>query len=78
TERLNVIAAILPGPWHPAVVAKQLATIDQLNQGRVAIKVVSGWFKGEFTAIGEPWLAHDERYCRSEEFSRAVKGVWTQ
>jgi FMNH2-dependent dimethyl sulfone monooxygenase len=78
TERLKVIAAILPGPWHPAVVAKQLATIDQLNAGRVAINVVSGWFKGEFTAIGEPWLEHDERYRRSEEFIRAVKGVWTQ
>lgn len=78
TERLKVIAAILPGPWHPAVVAKQLATIDQLNQGRVAINVVSGWFKGEFTTIGEPWLEHDERYRRSEEFIRAVKGVWTQ
>ena len=26
TEKLKVIAAILPGPWHPAVVAKQLAT----------------------------------------------------
>ncbi len=25
TEKLKVIAAILPGPWHPAVVAKQLA-----------------------------------------------------
>ncbi|MEX3613690.1 MAG: dimethyl sulfone monooxygenase SfnG [Burkholderia gladioli] len=78
TERLKVIAAILPGPWHPAVVAKQLATIDQLTGGRVAINVVSGWFKGEFTAIGEPWLEHDERYRRSEEFIRAVCGVWTE
>ncbi|WP_186113554.1 dimethylsulfone monooxygenase SfnG [Burkholderia gladioli] len=78
TERLKVIAAILPGPWHPAVVAKQLATIDQLTGGRVAINVVSGWFKGEFTAIGEPWLEHDERYRRSEEFIRAVRGVWTE
>lgn len=78
TEKLKVIAAILPGPWHPAVVAKQLATIDQLTGGRVAINVVSGWFKGEFTAIGEPWLEHDERYRRSEEFIRAVKGVWTE
>lgn len=78
TERLKVIAAILPGPWHPAVVAKQLATIDQFTGGRVAINVVSGWFKGEFTALGEPWLEHDERYRRSEEFIRAVRGVWTE
>ena len=32
--------------------AKQLATIDQLTNGRIAINLVSGWFKGEFHAIG--------------------------
>lgn len=78
TEKLKVIAAILPGPWHPAVVAKQLATIDQLTNGRVAVNIVSGWFKGEFTGIGEPWLEHDERYRRSEEFIRVLKGIWTE
>ncbi|WP_459205278.1 dimethylsulfone monooxygenase SfnG [Pseudomonas sp. MLB6B] len=78
TEKLKVIAAILPGPWSPALAAKQLATIDQFTAGRVAVNVVSGWFKGEFRAIGEPWLDHDERYRRSEEFIRALKGIWTQ
>jgi dimethylsulfone monooxygenase len=78
TTKLKVLAAILPGPWHPAVVAKQIATIDHISNGRIAINVVSGWFKGEFTAIGEPWLEHDERYRRSNEFIRAIKGIWTQ
>jgi FMNH2-dependent dimethyl sulfone monooxygenase len=78
TTRLKVLAAILPGPWHPAVVAKQIATIDHISNGRIAINVVSGWFKGEFTAIGEPWLEHDERYRRSNEFIRALKGIWTE
>ncbi|MFT4267427.1 MAG: dimethyl sulfone monooxygenase SfnG [Xenophilus sp.] len=78
TTRLKVLAAILPGPWNPAVVAKQLATIDHISNGRIAINVVSGWFKGEFQAIGEPWLEHDERYRRSNEFIRALKGIWTQ
>ncbi|MCG2609028.1 MULTISPECIES: dimethylsulfone monooxygenase SfnG [unclassified Acinetobacter] len=78
TEKLKVIAAILPGPWKPALAAKQLATIDHLTQGRIAINVVSGWFQGEFDAIGEEWPTHDERYARSEEFIRALKGIWTQ
>ncbi|CAN0628574.1 FMNH(2)-dependent dimethylsulfone monooxygenase [Burkholderia multivorans] len=78
TTKLKVLAAILPGPWHPAVVAKQLSTIDHISNGRIAINVVSGWFKGEFTAIGEPWLEHDERYRRSKEFIQALKGIWTQ
>ncbi len=78
TTRLKVIAAILPGPWKPALAAKQLATIDQLTEGRIAVNIVSGWFRGEFNAIGEHWLEHDERYRRSEEFIRVLKGIWTQ
>lgn len=78
TTKLKVLAAILPGPWNPAVVAKQLATIDHISGGRVGINIVSGWFKDEFTAIGEPWLEHDERYRRSKEFIQALKGIWTQ
>src|ERR671934_79422 len=30
------------------------------------------------TALGEPWLEHDERYRRSEEFIRYLRGAWTQ
>lgn len=78
TTKLKVIAAILPGPWTPALLAKQISTIDHLTEGRIAVNIVSGWFRGEFYAIGEPWLEHDERYRRSEEFIRALKGIWTQ
>jgi FMNH2-dependent dimethyl sulfone monooxygenase len=78
TRTLKVIAALLPGPWNPALAAKQIATINHLTNARVAVNVVSGWFRGEFAAIGEPWLDHDERYRRSEEFIRALRGIWTE
>jgi len=78
TERLKVIAAILPGPWNPTLAAKQIATINNLTNGRVAVNIVSGWFRGEFAAIGEHWLDHDERYRRSEEFIRALRGIWSE
>jgi FMNH2-dependent dimethyl sulfone monooxygenase len=77
TQRLKVIAAIHPGLWHPGVLAKWIATADRLSNGRAAINVVSGWFKDEFTKLGEPWLEHGERYRRSEEFIRFVKEIWT-
>ncbi|KAF2001528.1 methanesulfonate monooxygenase [Amniculicola lignicola CBS 123094] len=77
TKRLKVIAAILPGPWNPAVAAKQLASIDNYSNGRIAVNIVSGWFKGEFTALGEWWLEHAERYRRSNEFIRSLRGIWT-
>ncbi len=78
TEKLKVIAALLPGPWNPAVAAKQIATISQLTNARVSVNIVSGWFRGEFHAIGEPWFDHDERCRRSEEFINALRGIWTE
>lgn len=73
-----MIAALLPGPWNPAVAAKQIASIDHYSKGRVAVNVVSGWFKLEFTSIGQWWLDHAERYRRSREFIACLKGIWTQ
>ncbi|MBD3920437.1 dimethyl sulfone monooxygenase SfnG [Paenibacillus sp. PR3] len=78
TSKINLIAAVLPGLWHPGTVAKMLSTIDQISRGRVAVNIVSGWFKGEFQSYGEPWLDHDERYRRSEEFIRVLRDLWTK
>ncbi|MBK0867932.1 MULTISPECIES: dimethylsulfone monooxygenase SfnG [unclassified Saccharopolyspora] len=78
TERLKLIVAAHPGLWHPAILAKFGITADIISQGRFAVNIVSGWFKGEFTGLGEPWLEHDERYRRTEEFIRVLRGLWTQ
>ncbi|KAI9711595.1 MAG: hypothetical protein M1812_007117 [Candelaria pacifica] len=78
TEKLILIAALLPGPWNPAIAAKQIASIDNYSKGRIAVNVVSGWFKLEFTSIGQWWLDHAERYRRSNEFIRCLKGIWTE
>ncbi|WP_409183108.1 dimethylsulfone monooxygenase SfnG [Amycolatopsis sp. VS8301801F10] len=77
TQRLKVIAAVHPGLWQPGVLAKFVASADVISGGRAAVNVVSGWFKDEFTGLGEPWLEHDERYRRSEEFIRVLKQLWT-
>ena len=72
------MAALLPGPWNPAIAAKQIASIDNYSKGRMAVNVVSGWFKLEFTSIGQWWLDHAERYRRSREFIACLKGIWTE
>ena len=58
--------------------AKQIASIDNYSKGRVAVNVVSGWFKKEFLSIGQWWLDHSERYRRSREFIACLKGIWTE
>lgn len=78
TETLELITACHPGLWHPGVVAKIQATLDVVSAGRTSINIVSGWFRGEFRGYGEPWLEHAERYRRSEEFVRILKGMWNE
>jgi FMNH2-dependent dimethyl sulfone monooxygenase len=78
TDRINILAALHPGLWHPGIVAKMGATIDHMSGGRWGLNITTGWFKEEFTGFGEPWLDHDERYRRSEEFIRVLTGLWTE
>ena len=78
TQRLKVIAAVHPGQWPPAVLAKLAATAQELHDNRFCLNVVSGWFKREYTDLGLPWLDHEERYRRAEEFIEVLRGLWTQ
>lgn len=75
TSRLNVIAALHPGLWHPAMIAKFAASMAIATGGRFHVNIISGWFKDEFIRLGEKWLEHDERYRRSEEFVTVLRGL---
>lgn len=78
TDELHVIGAVHPGLWEPGPLANFIATADRISDGRFSINVVSGWFKGEFTGFGQPWLEHDERYARSSEFIEVLQALWTE
>lgn len=78
TERLRVIAAVHPGQWPPHILAKLAATAQELHGNRLALNVVSGWFKDEYTRLGLDWLDHEERYRRSEEFIEVLRGLWAE
>jgi dimethylsulfone monooxygenase len=78
TDRITILSALHPGLWHPGIVAKMGATIDHMSGGRWGLNITTGWFKEEFIGFGEPWLDHDERYRRSEEFVRVLTGLWTE
>ena len=51
---------------------------QELHGGRLALNVVSGWFKDEYTRLGLDWLDHEERYRRSAEFIEVLRGLWAQ
>ena len=77
TERLELMTAVRPNFRLPAIVAKEAATIDRISNGRFTLNVVSAWWQSESEQFGGFWVEHDERYARTEEFLRVMKGMWT-
>ena len=52
TKRLT--ATIHVAANHPVVVAKQMATIDEIGRGRAGLNIVAGWNRPEYEALGLP------------------------
>lgn len=79
TKRLNVFATIHTAFNHPAVVAKQLATIDQMAPGRVGVNVVAGWNQPEYVAMGVDLPQdHDSRYELAQEWIDVINTLWSK
>lgn len=77
THSIEIIAAVKPLLFHPVVLAKMALGIDAISQGRLAINLVSAWFKPEMEKSGIAFLPHDERYRYSEEWLKVVKALWS-
>jgi dimethylsulfone monooxygenase len=78
TERLELMVAVRPTFHEPAIFAKQAANIDHISGGRLALNVVSSWWKDEARRYGIHFEEHDDRYARTDEWLRVVNGVWSE
>ena len=77
TKNLTVFATVHTAANHPAVVAKQIATLDQIGHGRAGLNVVAGWNRPEYEALGLPIAAgHTERYTYAQEWFDVVEQLW--
>jgi len=62
----------------PLVAAKQIATIDEISNGRIGLNTVAGWHEKELRMFGATGLDHDARYDYVEEWVDIVKLLWEQ
>ncbi len=76
TERLELMVAVRPSFHSPAILAKQAANIDRISNGRLALNVVSAWWKDEARRYGAAFDEHDDRYARTKEWLDVVDGAW--
>jgi probable F420-dependent oxidoreductase len=73
TVRLGTGIIILP-QRNPVVLAKELASLDVLSNGRLIFGIGIGYLKPEFDAIGAPF---DHKGPRTEEYLKAMLALWT-
>lgn len=77
TKALRVGALVFDNDYkHPAVLAKEIATLDRLSDGRTELGIGAGWMKVDYDALGIPYDAAGVRVDRLEEALAVIKGAW--
>ncbi|KQI68567.1 alkanesulfonate monooxygenase [Loktanella sp. 3ANDIMAR09] len=71
TERINFLAAIRCGEMQPIMLARTVATLDHMLQGRLTLNVISSDFPGEVADSAF-------RYRRSHEVVEILRQAWTR
>jgi len=76
TERVRLATGIIILPQrNPVVLAKELASVDVLSQGRLIFGLGAGYLKPEFAAVGARF---DDRGARTDEYIDAIRALWTE
>lgn len=79
TERLNVGALVFDNDYrHPLVLAKELATLDLLSEGRLEVGIGAGWMKSDYDESGMPYDSPGTRIDRMVEGLAVMRGLWSQ
>lgn len=74
TSRLRVaLAAIIAPLRHPLLLAKQLATLDLLAEGRLTVQPTVSWHEDEYAALDVPFR---QRGARLDEHLAAFRELW--
>ncbi|MFC4507763.1 MULTISPECIES: NtaA/DmoA family FMN-dependent monooxygenase [Streptomyces] len=76
TERIGLGATYSTTYFHPFHVARAFATLDHLSKGRAVWNIVTSLNQDEAENFGTPFMEHDSRYDRADEFLEVVTGLW--
>jgi probable F420-dependent oxidoreductase len=77
TASLRIGTLVLGNDYkHPAVVAKEFATLDVLSDGRVEAGIGAGWMRVDYEALGLEYDPPGLRIDRLEEGLAVMKGAW--
>ena len=79
TTTLRVGALVWDNDYkHPAVLAKELATMDVLSDGRLELGIGAGWLISDYEQMGIPYDSAKIRIDRFVEGIKVIKGAMGQ
>ena len=71
TSKINMLAAVRCGEMQPIMLARTIATLDHMLEGRLTVNIISSDFPGQTEDSGY-------RYRRSREVVQILRQAWTQ
>lgn len=75
TTRLRILTSLVV-PYRPVLaMAKQIATLDLVSNGRFTLAAAAGWLKPEFDMLG---VDFHQRGSITNEYLQAMKILWTE
>ena len=76
TERVKLGTGItLIAQRNPVVLAKEMASLDVVSEGRLLLGIGAGYLHQEFAALGVPF---QERGARTDEYVAAMRALWNE
>jgi probable F420-dependent oxidoreductase len=79
TETLHVGSLVFDNDYrHPLVLAKEMATLDLLSEGRVEVGLGAGWQRSDYDQSGIAYDPPAVRVARLQESVAIMKALWQQ
>ncbi len=76
SKSIRMLVAARPSYINPVLLAKMIATFDQLSGGRICINLIAGQSEAENASEGIRW-GKEERYEIMDEEVSILKALWT-
>ena len=75
TTSIRIVSCVVIPYRRVFPMAKQIATVDQVSNGRFTLAAACGWLRPEFEMLG---IDFRERGSITDEYLRAMKILWTE
>lgn len=78
SSRLRIGTLVLDNEsTHPAIVARDAATLDLLSGGRLELGIGAGWLEADHASIGQDFAPVGVRIARLSEAIDVMRACWT-